>query len=470
MITKRIILLLALLCFVSTLIAMPTREEIVKAQPLVHELMRKDIEAVKRHEKTSEQVGDSAMELARQTQITAEKYLLLTVAFEQYMNAGTYEKANVAIISLRKMVPDWELQEEFEFLDRALRHVGIAKGGAVRERYEALKKKRQYLLQLKKVIMQAKARPNDNKLQFQIAAYCAVLDKWPDAIDAFLRANNAACAAAARLEKAKSPPAKIADAWWATADIKPDFLSEAIRAHAIEFYNKALEDKTFKGLQRVVATRRIEEYIRDAKINQKSQAGVVGVAKTTGVALVGVSVRNNNGILSGFTSSSYAKIRYPFAPKDATVEAVMEFTTGETIGGTGGLLVGLGAKNGFSPFYISSGHVLGFLSSDGSTWNIAKGVDLGITLKPRTTYRVKCSWNGKVYTWWLWSRNNWSSLKTLPSALHVFNGLELQFGTNRGIRDPFDGTINLNDSYICVGGKLWWEGVKGAYMNMTTKR
>ncbi len=468
---KRIILLLVLLCGESMLMAMPTREEIAKARPLVQELMRKDIEAGKRHEKTSEQVGDAAMALARQSQITAEKYLLLTGAFEQYMKAGTHDKANMAIVSLRKIIPDWRLQDELELLEKALRHIGIAKGGPVRERYDALKEKQQYLLRLGKVRMQAKSRPDDNNLQFQIAAYCAVLDKWSEAIDAFLRANNSACAAAAQLEKASSSPVKIADAWWAAADIKPDFLSDAIRAHAIEFYNKALEDKTFKGLQRVVATRRIEDHhSRSAKGGKKSQAGVMEVAKTTGVALIGASVRNNNGILSGFSSSSYAKIRYPFAPQDATFEAVMEFTTGETIGGPGGLLVGLGAKNGFSPFYISSGRILGFLSSDGSTWNIAKGVDLGITLKPRTIYRVKCSWNGKVYTWWLWSKNSWCSLKALPSTLHVFNGLELQFGTNRGIRDPFDGTINLNNSYICIGDKLWWEGVKGAYINATTKR
>ena len=56
---RRLILLLVLLCGESMLMAMPTREEIAKARPLVQELMRKDIEAGKRHEKTSEQLREA---------------------------------------------------------------------------------------------------------------------------------------------------------------------------------------------------------------------------------------------------------------------------------------------------------------------------------------------------------------------------------------------------------------------------
>jgi hypothetical protein len=56
---KRIILLLVLVCGESILMAMPTREEIAKARPLVQELMRKDVEAGKQYEKTLEQVGDA---------------------------------------------------------------------------------------------------------------------------------------------------------------------------------------------------------------------------------------------------------------------------------------------------------------------------------------------------------------------------------------------------------------------------
>ena len=96
---------------------------------------------------------------------------------------------------------------------------------------------------------------------------------------------------------------------------------------------------------------------------------------------------------------------------------------------------------------------------------IANAISLGLALKPKTIYRVKVSWNGKMYSWWLWDGSTWRKLKDIACTTTVIGGIDIQFGTSRGLVAPFSGTIDLNKSYICIGGKLWWEGVRGAYKN-----
>ena len=239
--------------------AMPTAEEIAAAEPLVQEVMKAEMDALRSGKKTREQVGDAAVALAKAAQAPAEKYILLTGAFDYYMRGGAYDKAASALEAVRKAIPDWKGSDEFALIDKAMRVVAFGKGGPVRERYEELKERQQYASRLKKALAQAKAKPSDKKLQFQVATYSAALGHWPQAVDAFLAANNPACAAAAKLEKESAPPAKIADAWWSVVDIRPAFLSSAIRAHAVDLYKKALDSNSLAGLQKVAAEKRIQE-------------------------------------------------------------------------------------------------------------------------------------------------------------------------------------------------------------------
>ena len=257
-ISRRIVLLVA--AVVSTaLCAMPTQEELSKAGPLIQELMRDDLTAIRNGKKTREQVGDTAVALAREAQSPAEKYLLLTAAFDHYMRGGSYDKANSSLADLRSAIPDWKHSDEYALIEKSLRVLATGKGGPVRERYMALKERQQYAAKLKKALAQAKAKPADKKLQLQVAAYYAVLEYWPQAIDAFIAGSNPACAAAAKLEKESAAPGQIADAWWSASDVNPEFLSVAIRAHAADLYKKAIAANALAGLQKVAAEKRIAE-------------------------------------------------------------------------------------------------------------------------------------------------------------------------------------------------------------------
>ena len=451
--------------------AMPTQQELAKAEPLIQELMRDDLNAVRSGKKSREQVGDSAVSLAREAQSPAEKYLLFTGAFDQYMRGGSYEKADSALTALRDAIPDWKSSDEFALIDKALRTVSVGKGGPVRERYEALKGRQQYAAKLKKAQALAQAKPTDKRLQFQVAAYQAALGDWPAALDAFIAGSNPACADAAKLEKESAPPAKIADAWWSAADVKPDFLSSAVRAHAVDLYKKALASNSLAGLQKVAAEKRIAEFEASLAASESpatsskssSSSSYVGAAKYYGVKIIGNDVKQNGNKLSGFSSSSYGLIDVEFSPGDSPIEAVVEISTPRTMAECSGILTGIGG-NGFTPFFILKGSLMPFLSSSGKQWDIIAHTPIDVSFHPGETYRLKCEWDGNEYIWSVW-RGRWTVVKRLPSKSPVFSGLKLQIGTNRGNQSPFNGEIDLSRCYIMVGKKLWWEGVKGAYKN-----
>ena len=467
-------LILSLSClFAAMLFAMPTQDELSKAGPLIQELMRDDLAAMRNGKKLREQVGDTATALAKEAQSPAEKYLLLTTAFDQYMRGGSYDKANTSLVDLRAAIPDWKHSDEYTLIEKSLRILASGKGGPVRERYEALKERQQYATRLKKALAQAKAKPTDKKLQLQVAAYYAVLEYWPQALDAFIAGSNPACAAAAKLEKESAAPGQVADAWWSASDINPEFLSVAIRAHAADLYKQAIAANSLAGLQKVAAEKRIAEVVSVARAaNAKSERSTVASsssssassAKYYGVELVGGSVRENKGILRGFADKSYAKIKEPFDPKDKSIEMVVEFETGAVVDPTAAILCSM-TKYSVAPFFIMKGQLVAFLSSNGLSWNLASIMPLEMPLKPKTTYRIKFMWNSMAYSWYRWENNNWVKLKDVLCDKAVFGGSDIQFGVDRVLASPFSGSIDLNKSYICIDGKLWWEGVKGAYKN-----
>ena len=196
-----------------------------------------------------------------------------------------------------------------------------------------------------------------------------------------------------------------------------------------------------------IAIRGVSTYINSTGVEfYKSNVTVVG------------SLTDNIGVLSGFSANDYATIG-TFSPSSNTIEAVLEFTTSSSLSSSMGLLGGLGSQDGFTPFYIdSSGYLVGYISSNGLSWNILDKTNPIMPLSPNTTYRVKCEFTGSAYKWYLLENESWTLVKTVNSSDPVYGGLTLQLGTNRGQNSPFNGTINLNESYIKVGDSIWWQG------------
>ena len=132
-----------------------------------------------------------------------------------------------------------------------------------------------------------------------------------------------------------------------------------------------------------------------------------------------------------------------------------------------GLMGCIGQEKGFSPFHILNNRLYGCLSSNGRYWDIACKPLCGGELKFNKAYRVRCTYDGETYAWflWDWDWSLWSLVKKEKSNKRVLCDSDIQIGTICGKKGPFIGSVDMNKCYICIGGKLWWEGIKGAYQN-----
>lgn len=459
-----------------TLCAMPTAEEQEMVRPLVQGLMKPDLDAMKQGKKSRSDVAKSAMDLYSKADSPAAKMLLARNALNLYAKAGEYEAAESALDALLSAVPDYPAVDIAELLEKTLHPIPNRAAPNLRARLAAVKDKAQAASQLKKLLSiydTLAEGPKRKACAARIASAYVALDDWPNANKYFAVSDSPAAAAASAELKLQSEPEasrsydKPADAWWSVELPKKDAkLSAAIRSHAAALYAKSLP--SLKGLAKVQAERRIAEVESDTSASKSektsSSAPSVGTAKYYGVELVGNSVKENKGILSGFANHSYAKIKAPFNPEGKAIEAVVGFETGTTVVGYAGILCNV-QKPGFSPMFLKGNRLTPYLSSNGVKWDIVEGMAIGPAILPKQPYRVKVIWDRRVYSWYLWNNGAWNIVGSISSITPIFGGTEMQFGTGCALGYPFSGIIDLSKCYICIDGKLWWEGVKGAYKN-----
>ena len=86
--------------------AMPTADELEKVKPLVQDLMKSDLDAMKAGKKSRADVAKSAMSLYPQAESQAAKLVLARYAFNLYVKAGEYEAAEKSLDALLSAVPD----------------------------------------------------------------------------------------------------------------------------------------------------------------------------------------------------------------------------------------------------------------------------------------------------------------------------------------------------------------------------
>lgn len=173
------------------------------------------------------------------------------------------------------------------------------------------------------------------------------------------------------------------------------------------------------------------------------------------------SVTDNNGILTGFTTSSFARIP-SFRPLSYIWEQHWKIITGSDVtttqyfSGEGQVYdhtkPAIGIAN--SAFRI-------YLSSNGTSWDIAAAVNGG-SVNANTIYYVKYGWDGSTY-YVDYSTDDkvFSRAITINSSTPVVdNSLDSCVGIS-WITEPFLGSVDLNESYININGQRWWTGRKG---------
>lgn len=176
------------------------------------------------------------------------------------------------------------------------------------------------------------------------------------------------------------------------------------------------------------------------------------------VELVG-DLTETNGVLSGFSKTSYAKLPKVFAPKNDW-DWVIKITTGDDVTTNQRIISGVYNKYTGFELEIDASKFKIRLGTGSSSYGIANGLAGLHTVQPNTTYWVRVSFDGAVYLMDYSLdgdsyRNDWS--KTSTSIIYGGDFKALGYDLPDA-QYPFLGTIDLSESYVNIEGVRWWSG------------
>ena len=246
---KLLLLVAAALAF--SVDAMPSRDEQKKAAPVVAELMNPLVTDFRAKKKTAAEVGEMAMTYAKEANTEAAKFLLLKGAIWYFAQAKEDAKAVAAIAALGTEVK--ELPPEVlrnDVLKPAIDHVSEQNAPGLFAQYRVASAQ----MEIAKLASSIKRNRADESTRRRYAELLAVTGDWKGALDVFAKLDDVKDAAKA--ESAGKTLAPAGDFWWSYKPTEPT-AADAIKAHAVALYRKAIASSELTGLKKVVAEKRI---------------------------------------------------------------------------------------------------------------------------------------------------------------------------------------------------------------------
>ena len=176
------------------------------------------------------------------------------------------------------------------------------------------------------------------------------------------------------------------------------------------------------------------------------------------------SLVDNQGVLSGFSTSNYAQMPVPNVSNAENWEMVYKVKLTSTPTATCNIIAGSSA-NQWLVICVTSASKVGFAVGTGSAWSITETTALGSTvLSPNKDYWVKMVFTGQEYVLSLSEDGKTYNVEytyTSSEKLPYEDSYDCNLGLNRGSSaNPWLGTIDLNASYIDIDGSRWWSGVE----------
>lgn len=190
--------------------------------------------------------------------------------------------------------------------------------------------------------------------------------------------------------------------------------------------------------------------------------------KFLGVELVGNDVKLEGSILSGFSSSSYAKLPFILGLMDKPWMFVLSLkyvASSQPIG----IVSSLGNGDGFAPVFVKANDAAAnmnmhnvYLNRVGwpIMWNT--GSVNAKKFEHNNDYCIYVAFDGSQ-TYSVGDVGNEPLAIKTSSALCNGNNLAIVLGNNRGDSLSFGGSIDLSKTYIVYDGELLWEGELAAY-------
>ena len=297
-----------------TSLAMPTNQEIEEVAPVIEELTRDEVNAMKAGKKTRGQLAEAMLGYLGEAESEAAKLLLIRHAFQQYMISGDTGKAVETYLLLDANVEDvpkglfatWcspyavqlakgdkagDLAILFEQafatgdsesatalykqLQPALRKLYASKSGgsrlsAVVSRFASMERRKAEAAKLRTALGQT---PSDIALREKYGVCLVAMGDWKAALKEFAQTGGKLAEIAVwenNRAEGGSPEltsADVAEFWWEkSSSAKDPDIAAALRNHAAGWYRVAVDAGELTGLKKSLAEKRIAEVAQSGVI------------------------------------------------------------------------------------------------------------------------------------------------------------------------------------------------------------
>ena len=170
------------------------------------------------------------------------------------------------------------------------------------------------------------------------------------------------------------------------------------------------------------------------------------------------TLTNNKGVLSGFSVDNYGIMpKYPTNINSFDIQ--FKFTTGNSLD-TSATIFGQYVTNMSTPQFgtTENGEVYFIASADGTAWSAG----ISTKVNPNQVYILNVNWDGLkisgTLTDELGNTTKMGLYDVYSDELTSLNWTNLiKIGCDASTA-PFNGSIDLNESYIKINNELWWQG------------
>lgn len=260
---KRLVVVAMVATGAACALAMPTKEELEKAQPLVVELMAPAMAKFKSAEAKDKAaaavtVGDASTGFAKSAETEAAKFLFLKGAVDFYVRGGEYEKAADAVATVQSAIKDVPSEVIAEIAGKAAQRVSEMNAPQLFVRYRVAKRQVCAAGEAKALAEKLQTEKSD-ALQRKYAEALAVSGDWKSAYAAFAKVEDAKLKeVCTNVAAAVDRNAEAGEFWWSYKPANED-AEDVFKAHAAAFYLLALADGEVTGIKKKLLRQRIAE-------------------------------------------------------------------------------------------------------------------------------------------------------------------------------------------------------------------
>jgi hypothetical protein len=174
-------------------------------------------------------------------------------------------------------------------------------------------------------------------------------------------------------------------------------------------------------------------------------------AKISNIKVIG-TLTDNNGVISGFSSSNYATIGT--VSLGSNFELCFKFTTGAL--DSSDHQVASGLTNKYIAITINTTNKLAVNIGNGSSWLNPTMTDTSVSAN--TTYWMKITFDGSRYSIQKSTDGETFNEVGYLASSTVIPSFTLNIGVTRELAGAWNGSIDLNESYININSSRWWSG------------